>query len=77
MRMPAMDKQLHFLAGAAIAASVALYLDPVAGLAAGIFAGAAKEAVDRMGFGAPDVKDFIATALGACVALPAVCGIGL
>lgn len=33
-----LDKQSHFFAGAAIAASVALYLDPMAGLAAGILA---------------------------------------
>lgn len=65
-----LDKQAHFWAGAAIAASVALYFDPLAGLAAGILAGALKEIRDRAGFGTPDVKDFLATALGACVVLP-------
>ena len=67
-----LDKQAHFSAGAAIAATIALYLDPVLGLAAGILAGLAKEVVDRMCYGTPDTKDFIATALGACVVLPAV-----
>lgn len=67
-----LDKQAHFFAGAAIAASVALYLDPTLGLAAGILAGLVKEIVDRMGYGTPDAKDFIATALGACVVVPAI-----
>ena len=65
-----LDKQAHFFAGAAIAAVVALYLDPLAGLAAGIFAGALKEVRDRAGFGTPDFRDFIATAAGALVVLP-------
>lgn len=67
-----LDKQAHFFAGAAIAATIALYLNPVLGLAAGVLAGLAKELLDRMGYGTPDVKDFIATALGACVVLPLV-----
>ena len=67
-----LDKQAHIWAGAAIAASVALYLDPVSGLFAGIGAGLAKEAVDRMGYGTPDKWDFLATVLGACVVLPAI-----
>lgn len=66
------DKQAHFFAGAAIAATVALYLNPTLGLAVGILAGLAKEVVDRMGYGTPDAKDFIATALGACVVIPAM-----
>lgn len=65
------DKQAHFLAGAAIAATTALYLDPLYGLIAGIAAGAVKELYDRAGYGTPDFKDFIATALGATIALPA------
>lgn len=68
----AIDKQAHFLAGAAIAATVALYADPIYGLAAGILAGLAKEIYDRAGYGTPDYKDFIATALGATVVLPAI-----
>ena len=66
------DKLSHFFAGAAIAATVALYLDPLYGLVAGILAGLAKELYDRAGYGTPDFKDFIATALGATVALPAI-----
>lgn len=65
-----LDKQAHFLAGAAIAASVALYADPLYGLAAGIIAAAGKEIVDRMGYGTPDWRDFLATVLGACVVVP-------
>jgi len=67
-----LDKQAHFFAGAAIAATIALYLNPVLGLAAGVLAGLAKELLDRMGYGTPDVKDFIATALGACVVVPLI-----
>lgn len=66
------DKQAHFFAGAAIAASVALYADPLLGLAAGIIAGALKEVRDRAGFGTPDIWDFIATAAGAAVVVPAI-----
>lgn len=64
------DKKAHFLAGAAIAATVALYADPIYGLAAGIAAGIAKEIYDRMGYGTPDFKDLAATALGAAVVVP-------
>lgn len=64
------DKQAHFWAGAAIASTVALYVSPVAGLAAGIVAAAGKELVDRMGYGTPDWRDFFATVLGACVVIP-------
>lgn len=67
-----LDKQAHFWAGAAIAASVALYTAPLYGLAAGIAAGVLKEVYDRTGRGTPDFKDFFATALGATVVLPAL-----
>lgn len=65
------DKQAHFFAGAAIAATVALYLNPTLGLAAGILAGLVKEIADRMGYGTPDRWDFLVTALGAFVVVPA------
>lgn len=68
--MMTLDKQAHFFAGAAISSVVALYLDPTLGLVSGILAGLLKEIYDRMGYGTPDLKDFIATALGACVVLP-------
>jgi hypothetical protein len=67
-----LDKQAHFFAGAAIAATIALYLNPALGLVAGILAGLAKELYDRAGYGTPDLKDFLATAAGACVVLPAM-----
>lgn len=70
--MIAFDKQAHFWAGAAIAASVALYINPAYGLVTGVLAGAAKELYDRTGRGTPDFKDFLATALGATVVLPAL-----
>ena len=70
--MIGIDKKAHFFADVAIAATVALYLDPLYGLIAGILAGLAKELYDRAGHGTPDSKDFIATALGATVALPAI-----
>ena len=66
------DKQAHIFAGAAIASAVALYTTPLYGLAAGVIAGAAKEIYDRTGRGTSDFKDFLATALGATVVLPAL-----
>jgi hypothetical protein len=66
------DKQAHFFAGAAIASTIALYLGPVLGLVVGIVAGVVKELYDRIGYGTPDTKDFIATALGSCVVAPYV-----
>lgn len=67
-----LDKLAHILAGAAIAATVALYTTPVFGSIAAVAAGAAKELYDRAGHGTPDMKDFLATALGATVVLPAL-----
>lgn len=66
------DKIAHFAVGAAISAGIGLHFDPMLGLAAGVLAGAAKEVRDRMGYGTPDFRDFLATALGACVVLPAI-----
>lgn len=65
------DKQAHFFAGAAIASTVALYVDPLIGLVAGAAAGLLKEVVDFMGYGTPDYKDALATLFGACVVIPA------
>lgn len=71
--MIALDKQAHFWAGAAIASAVALYLgSPVVGLVAGAVAGLLKEFVDSKGYGTPDLKDALATLLGACVVIPAI-----
>jgi hypothetical protein len=49
--MMPIDKKAHFFAGAAIAATVALYTGPLYGLAAGIAAGISKEIYDRAGYG--------------------------
>lgn len=66
--MIALDKQAHFWAGAAIAASVTLYSgDPISGIGAGVLAGALKEGLDMTGRGTPDFKDFIFTCVGAAV----------
>lgn len=65
--MIALDKQAHFYAGLAICLAVSLFVSPVIGLAAALVAGALKEIVDHMGFGTPDVWDFVATAVGGAV----------
>tara|TARA_B110000908_G_scaffold52171_1_gene63697 strand:- start:108 stop:284 length:177 start_codon:yes stop_codon:yes gene_type:complete len=35
-----------------------------------VLIGAAKEARDKLGYGTPDVWDFVATAVGAAIVLP-------
>lgn len=70
--MPPLDKQAHFWAGAAIAASVALYTTPALGLVAAIFAAAAKELWDYAGHGTPDFNDFLATVAGSAVVIPLI-----
>lgn len=70
----ALDKQAHFWAGAAIAATVALYASPAIGIAACVLAAAGKEVLDRAGYGTPDIKDFIATAAGSAVVFPLLLG---
>lgn len=52
--MIARDEQARFFAGTGVAATVALYVDPLAGLAAGVIAGAVKEGTDLTGRGTPD-----------------------
>lgn len=60
------DKRKHFIVGFAIAAVVSLPLGYLIGIASAVVIGAAKEAYDHLtGKGTPEVKDFIATALGA------------
>jgi len=73
LKLP-IDKQAHFWAGAAIAASVTLYAGPLFGLAACVLAGAAKEVYDATGRGTPDVWDFVATVAGSVVILPILLG---
>lgn len=71
--MMTIDKQAHFWAGAAIAATVSFYTaDPLLGLVVGVAAGVAKELYDLSGRGVPDIKDLIVTALGATVVVPAL-----
>ncbi len=73
MKLP-LDKQAHFWAGAAIAASVTLYTNPFLGLLACIVAGVGKELRDATGRGTPDVWDAVATVAGSVVILPLLIG---
>lgn len=68
------DKIMHFLAGSAIAALVALgatwagfdpHLAVALGAGCAAITGAAKEALDALGLGEVELADFIFTALGA------------
>jgi len=71
--MPPLDKQAHFLAGAAISATEVAYgIPPVVAILSTCVIGAIKEWWDSTGHGTPDLKDWIATALGAMVVLPMV-----
>lgn len=65
--MIARDKQLHFLAGAAIAALFIFCAGPVWSLIAAAAAGAAKEVVwdGWMGRGTVELADFVWTVAGA------------
>lgn len=62
MKIP-YDKKLHFLCGCIIALLVGLY-NPLYGLLAGVTAGVVKEVYDYLDYGGPDIKDFLATAVG-------------
>lgn len=67
------DKQAHFWAGAAIAGLLAAYgIHPFWAFLIAVAAGWAKEFIDKRGHGTPDKMDFIATALGAILVLPAM-----
>lgn len=57
------DKKLHFLCGLLISLLIGLY-NPLYGLLAGMIAGVAKEVYDYIDYGGPDIKDFLATAVG-------------
>lgn len=69
MKLP-IDKQAHFLAGAATAASVTLYTTPLWGLLACLFVAVGKEIWDATGRGTPDKWDAVATILGSVVVSP-------
>ena len=63
------DKILHFIAGAVIACIFSLGFNPLVGVAAGVFAGAAKEVRDKYTAGATvDFMDFVVTVVGAAIA---------
>lgn len=67
----ALDKQAHFAAGLAIAATLAAYgTPPDIAFYGAIAIGALKEFVDPFRGGQRDLGDFIATAAGATGVLP-------
>lgn len=61
------DKLLHFIAGMLVAVIVLIVLPWWAALAAAVLAGAAKEIIDYYGYGAPELADFLYTALGGLI----------
>jgi len=70
MKTIPIDKQAHFLAGAAIASTVSLYGYPLVGLLLCVVAAVGKELYDATGRGTPDVWDAVVTILGGTVVLP-------
>ena len=70
MKTIPIDKQAHFLAGAAIASTAALYANPILGLVLCALAAVGKELYDATGRGTPDVWDAVITILGGIVVLP-------
>jgi hypothetical protein len=70
MKTIPIDKQAHFLAGAAIASTVSLYGYPLMGLLLCVVAAVGKELYDATGRGTPDVWDAVVTILGGTVVLP-------
>jgi len=59
------DKLYHLIAGIVIATAVGWFFGPAVGLAAGVLAGAAKEAWDHIDYGGASWPDFVATFIGA------------
>ena len=70
MKTIPIDKQAHFLVGAAIASTVSLYGYPLMGLLLCVVAAVGKELYDATGRGTPDVWDAVVTILGGTVVLP-------
>ena len=70
MKSIPIDKQAHFLAGAAIASTVTLYSSPLVGICLCVVAAVGKELYDATGRGTPDVWDAVVTILGGTVVLP-------
>lgn len=70
-----LDKQAHFWAGMAIASALTAYgVLPLVSFGVAIVVAALKEARDALGYGTPDIWDFVATGLGAAVVLPLAFG---
>lgn len=70
MNLP-IDKKAHFLAGAAISATLVAYgVGPTVAISVAMVIGALKEVWDSFGNGTPDLNDFLVTAAGSCVVLP-------
>jgi len=67
--MIAVDKILHFVAGLLIAIIVGYFFTALWALAAGLAAGALKEALDEYRYGGADIKDFLSTALGTLIGM--------
>lgn len=65
MKIRKLDKILHFIAGIVIAGVGTLFLGAYIGFAAAVMAGAAKEIIDLMGYGTPEISDFVHTLAGA------------
>lgn len=65
------DKKAHFLAGAAISGVLSAYgIDPLVAFGVASICAGGKEFVDRLGYGTPDLYDFLVTVAGGAVVLP-------
>lgn len=62
------DKCAHLLGGYAVVMTLALVSTPLTGLALSSCLWGFKELVDAMGYGTPDLYDFIASAVWAVMA---------
>lgn len=70
MNIP-IDKKAHFLAGAAISGVLSAYgIDPLVAFGISAFCAGVKEFVDRLGYGTPDLWDFLVTVAGGAIVLP-------
>ena len=72
MKKIPLDKQLHFFGGAAVSSTVALYSEPLFGLAACVLVAVGKEIYDATGRGTPEVQDIAATVLGGLTVVPLI-----
>lgn len=63
------DKRKHFIAGFIISLIIGICV-PYAGILFAVIAGIIKEIRDKMGYGTPELLDFVFTVLGGIIALP-------